>query len=153
LFLVDIAREVAAVHPHELDDVDRAAVAYGAAPGRAAYARRPLTECAPSGVRMVTGFPALVLDVTAGACRSVLAAEGVAPVARNRGWLARNRGWLARSRCVASRVGNNALLPLITDAEAAEFEVRACAAAVVRAASGDDAATPARALSHRWTRL
>lgn len=152
--LVDIAREVvAAVHPDELDDFDRAAEAYGATPGAVAYARRPLTECAPSGVRTVTGFPALVLDVTAGACRSVLAAEGVAPVARNRGWLARNRGWLARSRCVASHVGTATLLPLITDAKAAEIEVTACAAAVVRGASGDDAAALAKALSDRWTRL
>jgi hypothetical protein len=150
---VDIAREVvAAVHPDELDDFDRAAEAYGAEPGAVAYARGPSSERAPSGVRTVTGFSELVLDVTAGACRSVLPAEGPAPVARNRGWLARNRGWLVRSRCVGSHLGIATVLPPITGAKAAEIEVTACAAAVVRGASGDDAAALAKALSDRWTR-
>ncbi|WP_433275078.1 hypothetical protein ACQPZA_27530 [Pseudonocardia xinjiangensis] len=151
--LMDIAREVvAAVHPDELDHFEQAAEAYDAHPGTVAYARGPRAEGAHSGVRTVTGFSALVLDVTAGACRGVLGAESPAPVARNRGWLARNRGWLARSRCVGSHVGTATVLPPITDAKAAEIEVTACAAAVVRGASGDDAAALAKALSDRWTR-
>ncbi|GAA1326018.1 hypothetical protein [Pseudonocardia xinjiangensis] len=151
--LMDIAREVvAAVHPDELDHFEQAAEAYDAHPGTVAYARGPRAEGAHSGVRTVTGFSALVLDVTAGACRGVLGAESPAPVARNRGWLARNRGWLARSRCVGSHVGTATVLPSITDAKAAEIEVTACAAAVVRGASGDDAAALAKVLSDRWTR-
>jgi hypothetical protein len=136
--IMDIAREVvAAVHPEELDDFDRTAEAYAA--GAVTYPAEP----AASGLRTAAYFSALVLDVTASACRSL--AAGNTPAAPN-------RGLLARFRCRETRIGPATVLPSITDDKAAEIEVTACAAAVVRGASRDDASALAKALSDRWTR-
>jgi hypothetical protein len=141
--IMDIAREVvAAVHPEELGHFDRTAQAYAA--GAVVYPVRSAEHSAASGLRTVACFSALVLDVTASACRSLGA--GNAPVVPK-------RGLIARFRCRRTDIGPATVLPPITDDKAAEIEVTACAAAVVRGASGDDASALAKALTDRWTRV